>query len=299
MCGHIRKTVKYKTAGSIVMKIIDSHVHLYPEFLKKERNCIAAREPWFDLLSGSKVQKWGTADELVAAMDDAGIEQSRATSFAFRDQGLCREMNDYVLDAARRFPGSIIPLAVVSPTRAGAAAEAERAFDAGAVGLGELFPDGQSFALQDAGALREICGICLERGRPLLMHTAEQAGHQYPGKGAYGAREAAAFCRNFPMVKVTFAHFGGGLWAFEAMPEMRLLLRNASYDTAAWPWLYEPQIADAVFASPAGDKIMFGSDWPILSFGKYEKLIAQTRLSDAQKEKLLGQNAERILSQGR
>ena len=29
------------------MKIIDSHVHVYPEFLKKERDRIAAREPWF------------------------------------------------------------------------------------------------------------------------------------------------------------------------------------------------------------------------------------------------------------
>lgn len=281
------------------MKIIDAHVHIYPEFLKKERDRIAAREPWFELLTSSKVQKWGTAEELVAAMDEAGITQSRATTFAFRDQGLCREMNDYVLEAAKRFPGRIVPLAVVSPLRPGAAEEAERAFDAGAAGLGELFPDGQGFDLQDAAALRGICGVCLERGKPLMIHTAEQAGHQYAGKGAYGAREAAAFCRNFPMVKVTFAHFGGGLWAFEAMPEMRLLLANASYDTAAWPWLYEPQIIDAIFAAGAGDKIMFGSDWPILKFPRYEKLIGETRLSEGDKEKLLGGNAARIFGGGR
>ena len=275
--------------------VFDAHVHIYPEFLKKERDRIAAREPWFELLTSSKVQKWGTAEELVAAMDEAGIAQSRATTFAFRDQGLCREMNDYVLEAAKRFPGRIVPLAVVSPLRPGAAEEAERAFDAGAAGLGELFPDGQGFDLQDAAALRGICGVCLERGKPLMIHTAEQAGHQYAGKGAYGAREAAAFCRNFPMVKVTFAHFGGGLWAFEAMPEMRLLLANASYDTAAWPWLYEPQIMDAIFAAGAGDKIMFGSDWPILGFARYEKLISQTDLTWEQKEALLGGNAGKFL----
>lgn len=276
------------------MTITDSHVHIYPEFLRAERDKIAAREPWFDLLSASKVQKWGTAEELVAAMDEAGVAQSRATTFAFRDQGLCREMNDYVLEAARRFPGRIVPLAVVSPLRPGAEAEAERAFDAGAAGLGELFPDGQGFDLQDGAALREVCALCLERKKPLMIHTAEQAGHQYPGKGAYGAREAAAFCRNFPMVKVTFAHFGGGLWAFEAMPEMRMLLRNASYDTAAWPWLYGPQILDAIFAAGAGDKILFGSDWPILGLPRYEKLLAQTRLTDEEKEKLMSSNAERI-----
>ena len=277
------------------MKIIDSHVHVYPEFLKKERDRIAAREPWFELLTSSKVQKWGTADELVAAMNEAGIESSLVTTFAFRDNGLCREMNDYVLDAARRFPGRIMPLAVVSPARTGALEEAARAFDAGALGLGELFPDGQGFDLASPAPLRDLCALCEERGKFMLFHTAEQAGHQYAGKGAYGAREAAAFCRNFPMTRVVFAHFGGGLWAFEAMPEMRLLLQNARYDTAAWPWLYGPEILDAISAIGAGDKIFFGSDWPILGFQRYEKLAAQTKLSDAEKEKLFGGNVREFL----
>lgn len=277
------------------MKIIDSHVHIYPEFLRKERDRIAAREPWFELLTSSKVQKWGTADELVAAMNEAGIGSSLVTTFAFRDNGLCREMNDYVLDAARRFPGRIMPLAVVSPARMGAFEEAERAFDAGALGLGELFPDGQGFDLASPAWLRDLCALCEARDKFMLFHTAEQAGHQYAGKGAYGAREAAAFCRNFPTTRVIFAHFGGGLWAFEAMPEMRLLLQNARYDTAAWPWLYGPEILDAIFAIGAGDKILFGSDWPILGFPRYEKLAAQTKLSEAEKEKLFDGNVREFL----
>lgn len=278
-------------------KIIDSHVHIYPEFLRKECDAIAAREPWFDLLTSSKVQKWGTADELIAAMDAADIESSFVTTFAFRDQGLCREMNDYLFDAAHRFPGRIVPLAVVSPLAAGAECEAERAFDMGAAGLGELFPDGQSFDLRLPEHLRVLCGICSEREKFMLFHTAEQAGHNYAGKGAYGAREAAAFCRNFPLVRVIFAHFGGGLWVFSAMPEMHLLMRNAMFDTAAWPWLYSHEVMDAIFAIGAGDKILFGSDWPILNFSRYEKLIARTNLSDTQKTSLLYGNACRLLSQ--
>ena len=65
------------------------------------------------------------------------------------------------------------------------------------------------------------------------------------------------------------------------MPEMKLALANARYDTAAWPWLYGPSILDAIFAIGAGDKIMYGSDWPILNFSRFEKLLAGTRLSDA------------------
>ncbi len=277
------------------MKIIDSHVHVYPEFLEKDRAKIAERAPWFALLSSSKVQKWGTADDLVAAMDEAGIESSLATTFAFRDQRLCREMNEYVLDAARRYPGRILPLAVVSPARAGALEEAERAFDAGALGIGELFPDGQSFTLSDTMRLRALCALCEERNKFMFFHTAEQAGHQYAGKGVYGAREAADFCRKFPMTKVVFAHFGGGLWAFEAMPEMRLLLKNARYDAAAWPWLYGPEILDAISAIGAEDKIFFGSDWPLLGLPRYKKLAAQTKLSEEKTGKLFGGNLREFL----
>ena len=43
------------------MKIIDSHVHVYPEFLQKEFDRLAASEQWVALRASSQVQKWGTA----------------------------------------------------------------------------------------------------------------------------------------------------------------------------------------------------------------------------------------------
>ncbi|MDO4988334.1 MAG: amidohydrolase family protein [Synergistes sp.] len=277
------------------MKIIDSHIHIYPEFLKKDRDKIAAHEPWFDILSSSKVQKWGTAEELVSKMDESGVDMSVATTFAFRDIGLCREMNDYVLEASRKFPKRIVPLAVVPPTAKGAVREAERVLDAGAVGVGELFPDGQSFSIAEAEPLRGLCETVRERGKFITFHTAEQAGHNYAGKGTCGAREAAAFCRNFPLVRVIFAHFGGGLWAFYAMPEMRSMLANAMFDTAAMPWLYGAKVLDAMYAIGAGEKILYGSDWPILSFERYSKLLEKTKLSHEETEMLLHRNAEKFI----
>ena len=278
------------------MKMIDSHVHIYPEFLKKERDRIAAREPWFEMLTSSRFHKWGTACELIEAMDASGVERSFATTFAFRDIALCREMNDHLFEAAKNCGGRIVPLAVVPPASRDAVREAERAFDMGAAGIGELFPDGQGFALDDARTLRALCETCRERGKFIMFHTAEQAGHCYAGKGTSGAREAAAFCRSFPLVPVVFAHFGGGLWAFSAMPEMKLLAANAYFDTAAWPWLYEPRVMDALFAAGAGDKILFGSDWPLLRFERYKEHIERTGLASAEKAALLAGNAERLLS---
>ena len=278
------------------MKIIDAHAHIYPPELRRDQEKIAAKERWFDILSHSSVNKWGTADELVAAMDENGVQSTYATTFAFHDQGLCREMNDYVLDAAKRYPGRILPMAVVFPNRPGAAAEIARCAETGAVGIGELFPDGQNLDLKDTMHTWRLVAACAEHKLFIMFHTAEQAGHQYPGKGAVGATDAAKFCYNHPEAHVIFAHFGAGLWAFEAMPEMKMILANARYDTAAMPWLYQEQINDAIFAIGAGDKLLFGTDWPILSVPRYQKILARTKLTEEEKNRLLFQNAQNFLT---
>ena len=71
-----------------------------------------------------------------------------------------------------------------------------------------------------------------------------------------GPKEAAAFCLNHPEVKVIFAHFGGGLWIYEMMPEMKLALKNAYYDTAAAPFFMA-----RLFLKPSKRR-----DWPESSF---------------------------------
>ncbi len=244
----------------------------------------------------SRVHKWGTAESLISHMDLHGIKSSLVTGFAFQDQGLCRLMNDYVLDSARRYRGRIIPLAVVSPCAKGATEEIVRCAQLGAVGLGELFPDGQNLDISDLGQTWRMVGTCMETGLFILFHTAEQVGHQYTGKGKTGPEDAAAFCINHPQIKVVFAHFGGGLWAYESMPEMKLALSNAYYDTAAWPWLYSHKVIEGIFAAGAGSKILFGSDWPILEYGRYERLLSQTFLSQEQREMLLCGNTRDLLS---
>lgn len=277
------------------MKIIDGHAHVYPPETAKNWQRIASREPWFDALVRSKAHKMGTAEELIKSMDRNGVDKTFVTGFAFRDQGLCREINDYVLGEAESYPGRLLPMAVVSPRRSGSEAEIARCAARGAVGVGELFPDGQRFDLTDPRQTRDIAGTCAEAGLFLMLHTAEQVGHLYPGKGTAGAEQAAKFCANHPEVNVVFAHFGGGLWQYEAMPEMRRVLANAYYDTAAWPWLYDAALIDAIFAIGAGDKIIYGSDWPLLEFGRYEKLLSAATINEEQRASLLCGNAEKLL----
>lgn len=76
-------------------------MHIYPPEIERERKKISEKEPWFEGMINSRVHKWGTAESLISHMDLHGIKSSLVTGFAFQDQGLCRLMNDYVLDSAR------------------------------------------------------------------------------------------------------------------------------------------------------------------------------------------------------
>lgn len=274
-----------------LMPVIDVHVHLYPPEIRDDQTAISAREPYFDKLTHNNVHKWGTAEELIARMDDEKIDQCWAFGFAFRDLGLCRICNDYLIEASRKWPGRIIPFAVVPPLARGAGAEVERCAAAGCAGVGELFPQGQGFSLDDARQTGTLVRAASDCGMLINVHTAEPVGHDYAGKGNMGPREAAQFCLNHPEARVIFAHFGGGLWLYETMPEMKLALKNARYDTAAWPFLYGGEVLSAVRAAGAGEKLLYGTDWPILTGRKFSSRLEASGLNETEMAAFLGGNA--------
>ncbi len=271
--------------------MIDCHVHVYPPEIIRDAAVIGKNEPYFELLSTGKVHKWATAEDVIAAMDRDGIDVSWIFGFAFKDPGLCALCNEYVIEAVRKYPTRLKGLAVVPPCAHGAGNEIARCREQGLVGVGEIFPGGQDFDISDVRQTWRLAGAVAEAGMFLLVHSAEPVGHDYPGKGNTGPREAAEFCLHHPEVEVVFAHFGGGLWMYELMPEMQLALSNAYYDSAAWPWLYEPSLLRAMEAAGVLRKLFYGSDFPILGYPKYEKMIAASGVERGEVEKFLHHNA--------
>lgn len=282
-----------------MMRRIDTHVHVYSPELIRTWQDVARDEPYFGRLASGKVHRWAEADDVLAAMEADGIDESWICGFAFSDIGLCREQNDYVIASVRRSGGRLKGLAVVPPLAPGAAEEILRCREAGLVGVGEIFPQGQGFDLTDRRQTWRLVAVCHEAGLFLLVHTAEPVGHDYPGKGNVGPKEAALFCANHPEATVIFAHWGGGLWLYEQMPEMRRALHNAWYDTAATPFLYGPAVFRAAFASGVGGKLLLGTDFPILRRSRYDVLLGRAGIGGDERAALEGGNAERLLSFGR
>jgi predicted TIM-barrel fold metal-dependent hydrolase len=272
--------------------VVDAHVHVFPPELIRERATYLARDPWFATLYGSPEARMVTADEAVAHMDETGVALSVIFGFAFADQGLCRMVNDYVLDAVRFHPARLVGLACVSPAAAGAEAELVRCLDGGMRGCGELAPDGQDLVEAGTGGLVALAGCLRERGLPLLVHANEPVGHQYPGKGRFTPAACFALAHALPGTTIVFAHLGGGLFVYETMPEVRKILADVFYDTAAVPYLYGPEVYKVAIASAGPEKLIFGSDFPLLSPARYREGLDV--LEPAQRLAVEAGNARRV-----
>jgi len=274
---------------------IDFHVHVTPLDIIKDWKKIAEREAYFKLLSESTVNKFATADDVIIELEDSGFDKAVIFGFAFRDMGLCQYVNDYVAEAVKKYPDKLIGYMVVLPTAPKLEYEIDRCLAMGLKGIGEIFPYGQKFDIASYKEMSNLSNICIERDIPLIIHTNEPVGHYYAGKTDTTPKEAAAFVQNFPDIKVVFAHWGGGLLFYELMPEMRRQNKNVYYDIAASPLLYDKNIYKTISALKVSHKVLFGSDFPLLSMKRYLKDISESELSQEEQSLINGENAKRLL----
>jgi predicted TIM-barrel fold metal-dependent hydrolase len=274
---------------------IDFHVHVTPPDIIKDWKKIAEKELYFKLLSESPVNKFADAEDIVAELDSSNVDKAVVFGFAFKDMGLCRYANDYVADDIKRFPDKLIGYMILTPTSDEITKEIDRCIDMGLTGIGELMPYGQGFNIDDQKEMSNLSNACIERDLPVIIHTNEAVGHHYCGKTDTTAVKAGALAHNYPDLKVIFAHWGGGLLFYELMPEIRKQNKNVYYDTAASPFLYDKKIYKVAKEIGILDKVLFGSDYPLISMKRYIKDVADTGLSESDQALVNGLNAKALL----
>jgi hypothetical protein len=279
--------------------IIDFHTHIFPPWVKEGRDEYIKRDPCFSLHYSPPKAKLATAEELIAGMDEAGVDLSVALNIGWVSQELCVKTNDYILDSVSRYPDRLIGFCSIQPKAGDAAiAELERCAKAGAKGVGEMKSDIQGFDLKDAATMKSIVDTMVEHNLILLTHSSEPVGHQYIGKGSITPDILYSFILNFPDLRLVCAHWGGGLPFYALMPEVAKALTNVFFDTAATIFLYQPQIFKQVSDIIGSDKILFGSDYPLISQSRIITQIQSTELSKEDKSKILGGNAQKLLFRG-
>ncbi len=267
--------------------IIDTHVHVTPPDIIKDYKKIGLKEPYFELLSSSPQNKFATVEDVICEMDKCEVHKSVVFGFSFNDIGLCKYVNDYVISEVKKFPDRLIGFMSISPNEKNIEDEILRCYECGLKGVGELFPFGQNFDIGSYEQTKRFATLCEQLNIPVIVHANEPVGHYYIGKTNTLLSSFEKFVYNYENLKIVFAHFGGGLLFYELMKEIRQKFKNVYYDTAASIFLYDKKIYDVAKSIGILDKIVFGSDFPLVSPKRYFKDFDFSVLSENTK-RLLG-----------
>jgi len=277
--------------------IIDFHTHIFPPAIRQNRDRYFHAEPAFKLLYRSPKSKLIGAAELLSAMDEQGVDQSIVFGFPWSNTETYRFHNDYVMETVQKYPQRFVGLGCFDPAAEQALAEAERCLAGGLFGIGELAFYRSGIDDSALEQLDPIMRICLDRSLPVLIHTNEPVGHHYHGKTPVTLAQIYQLIKRFPENNIVLAHWGGGLFFYSLMKkQVKKSLKNVYFDTAASPFLYDAAIFRIAIELVGADKVLFGTDFPLLPPARYYSEMDQAGITRAQIDKICGLNAKALLA---
>ncbi len=276
--------------------VVDFHTHIFPFSFRQRRDELSRRDATFAALFANPRARMATAEELVAAMDEAEVDVSVVMGIGWTDREVGKEANDYIVESLHRFSGRLMGLCSVNPAWGeDAITEVERCAGQGVSGIGELHADSQGFDITSKEVMAPLMQAAAQQGLVVLVHSSEPVGHLYPGKGMTTPDRLSAFVKNFPENTIVCAHWGGGLPFYALMPEVGEELANVYFDTAVSPLLYTPGVFPTVVGAIGSHKVLFGSDFPLIEYRRLLKQIEEAPIADEDRRNILGRNAERVL----
>jgi len=277
--------------------LIDIHTHIFPFEMQQNREALVFRDQGFRCIYENEKARMTGAEEVVRMLDREHIDKAVVFGFPWQDIELCRQGNDYVLESMTRFPDRLIGFITLPWNDSDATLkECERGLAAGSKGVGELALYDRPLNNDTMKQLTTIAQILEMKKIPLLLHINEPVGHDYPGKAVIDFRALQGFIATHPDLKIILAHWGGGFFFFELMPELQKISKNVYYDTAASPFLYHHRIYDVASKIVGEDRILFGSDYPLLPPRRYFNEMEASQLSDGIQRKIKGENAQGLFN---
>ncbi len=280
----------------MVNPMIDFHTHIFSPDVSSHRERWISRDLCFSELYSNPKAVIATAEDLVHSMDEAGVDSSVALGIGWKNPELCREHNDYMIETHDKLGGRITSFCTVQPADGDASYyEIERCVKAGIAGIGELRPDMQGIMEKDITYWKPVMEAARKWDLPVVIHSSEPVGHSYTGKGQVSLPYLYLLISTFNDVKIVLAHWGGGLVFYSLMPEVAKALANTFFDTAATNFLYGTQIFAAAIKLAGKEKIIFGSDYPLISHARAVKYLNSLNLPVEELEAITTRNAAALL----
>jgi len=276
------------------VKAIDVHVHVpapadHPSTKEKE-----AMAGYFGAgqmpLSPEDMYQTFKALDIFAVIFEIDAETTSGVSYVG---------NDYVADIVQRYPDQFMGFASVDPWKGKLAVqELERSVkELGLRGL-KLHPTTQAFSPNDTH-FYPLWEKAAELEIPVLFHSGQTGvGSGTPGGGGYKLKYAHPMllddvAADFPTLTIIMAH-PAVPWQEEQLAVV-LHKGNVYMDLSGWSPKYFRPILVKYISSILQDKVLFGSDYPVLQPDRWLRDFETLELKEEVRQKILLENAKKVL----
>ncbi len=292
------------------MKIIDTHIHMYPPevFADAVSWGNTHEEPlWANTVAPKgkrSLQGWSTVDELLHDMDAVQVDRCIMLGWYWEQQATCELQNQWYIDWIRAHPDRLSGFASIQPNSGQRGIDnLQYAIENGLIGIGEMLPQTQHFSFTDESWQRIV--ECADKyNLPINLHVTDPSMVSLVGGTVETPLDSfVELIRKFPNNCFILAHWGGGLPFYELNKKIRPLFKNVFYDTAASPLLYDPEIYSKVIDIIGHERILFGTDYPLLCHPKITRNpsfthsindVKQLNLPHGQFGHIMGENARKL-----
>jgi predicted TIM-barrel fold metal-dependent hydrolase len=244
-----------------------------------------------------RIRSGFTLDEMLAEMDKAGIEQAFLIAAKVGSLGhpACYHVPyGVVADAVRRHPDRFYGLAGLDPNEGMAGVrELERAVrELGFIGA-HSYPHWFELA-PDHARYYPFYAKCVELGIPIQLQVGQSHIYdpRYPRRSVGRPIALDVVACDFPELKLIGIHIGIP-WVDE-MIAMAWKHANVYIGTDAHSPKYWPQSFVQFINTYGQDKVIFGTDFPILRFERTVDEIEELKLRPQVMRKLFSENVRRV-----
>ncbi len=260
-------------------KILDAHCHIYPD--KIAEKAAEATGHFY----GIEMDLDGKVSTLLLEGEKAGITHFLIQSVATTPKQVS-SINRFISESVSKSSGKMTGFGTMHPESDDPERDFAELLELGLRGV-KLHPDIQGFKIDDFRMLK-IYELCEKYKLPVLMHCGDK---RYDNSNPNRIVPILDIYTDLIMIG---AHFGGySVWE-DAVSKLSGY-ENFYIDTSSSLFEVTPEKAREYINAYGADRVMFGTDYPMWSPKEELKRFMKIDLSEEEREKILYDNAAKLL----
>jgi predicted TIM-barrel fold metal-dependent hydrolase len=261
------------------MMIVDTHTHIFPDAAAERVLQHTAQQ--FKV----KVYGTGTASDLLAQMDESGVERAVIHMVATTPQSV-KDINTWLINLREpRF----VKYGTVLPFQKDCREELRRLKDNGIGGI-KLQPEVQGFTVDDAPVTYPVYEELVRCGMAVMFHVGGNPAVTADARST--PRMVLRVAQDFPELVIIGAHLGGlNMWDDTAQT---LAGRDNVYlETSMTYGRISAFLAETIIRKHNLNNIFFGSDYPFAPIKQsVQSALCTPFVNEEEKKALMGLNAK-------